>query len=623
MSNTDDDANNAAPEEPAKEDDPTLWSCGDADDDDDLDPQFMREINERLEANMREADEADPIQFDPMFRVTYNAINEFVGKPTPLKESWLLKEIYEQLDTIDPTDIDAAAGLLFHHYKGITTEDKISARLTRAIANRQQADALRKMNDRFFIVKNEGGKCLVGEWNDSEIGNIILWQSPREFRDAFASEKVFLGRNATNPNLKFETIGNFWLNHTQRREYERTVFDPTSRGIVSLGDDRHALNLWRGWNVKATHDDDRIALMQGPDNSIEALTGDRWPKLFAHLRDVLAAGQPLSFEFILKWSAWTFQNPEKTAGVAICFRGKQGTGKGTYGRMMKKVFGKAARQITKESDVNGKFNNIHRGVCLAFFDEAIYPKARAAQSALKGMLTEPTLMYEAKGRDQIEDFNRIKVIMASNHDWIVPVEIGDRRFAVFDVSDCRKEDWTYFDELNVALDGGELVAFLVECLKLDLKGWQPERSIPQTAARKDQQIKTLNDKERAIYEILATGDVEHEIFEEGKAKLAWMPSEYLDQLLRHMKIDLRANDLAKLLGDLGFRSRRKIRAKTGKRARGYILPPIAAARAAWDAMGLPSDFDEVPQDISEADGSPQEDGQDCDGNWSVPPEDKF
>jgi hypothetical protein len=71
------------------------------------------------------------------------------------------------------------------------------------------------------------------------------------------------------------------------------------------------------------------------------------------------------------------------------------------------------------------------------------------------LLTEPQLQIEGKGKDLVQAINHVKVIMASNERWVAPVQNGDRRFAVFDVSDKYKNQQEYFDKLYAQMaDGG-------------------------------------------------------------------------------------------------------------------------------------------------------------------------
>ena len=78
-------------------------------------------------------------------------------------------------------------------------------------------------------------------------------------------------------------------------------------------------NMWRGF-------------------AIEPAPGD-WSLMRAHIRDVIAAGDAALDQYIIKWTAWTVQNPGKPAEVALVLRGKKGSGKGVFGNTLCKIFG--------------------------------------------------------------------------------------------------------------------------------------------------------------------------------------------------------------------------------------------------------------------------------------------
>jgi hypothetical protein len=88
-------------------------------------------------------------------------------------------------------------------------------------------------------------------------------------------------------------------------------------------------------------------------------------------------------------------------------------------------------------------------------------------------------MIEPKGVDSFQMPNRLKILMASNNEWVVPASADDRRFFVLDVPETRKGDKPYFTELAAAIEGAELAAFLDYLLKLDLSEFD-HRNPPHT-----------------------------------------------------------------------------------------------------------------------------------------------
>ena len=53
-----------------------------------------------------------------------------------------------------------------------------------------------------------------------------------------------------------------------------------------------------------------------------------------HIEEVLASGNADHATYIINWIAWAVQNPADRAEVALVFRGKKGTGKGTLGNTL-------------------------------------------------------------------------------------------------------------------------------------------------------------------------------------------------------------------------------------------------------------------------------------------------
>ncbi len=249
-------------------------------------------------------------------------------------------------------------------------------------------------------------------------------------------------------------LGHWWLKHRDRRQYEGITFQPGQGQEV---DGR--LNLWRGWGI-------------------EPRPGD-WSLLRRHIEEVLAGGNKEAADYIIRWIAWAFQNPAERAEVALVLLGKRGTGKGTLGNALCRIFGQHGTHISSAEHLAGHFNGHLRDACLLFADEAYWPGDKGAEGSLKRLITEPDLFIEAKGRDGITVPNMLHVVMASNEDWAVPAGEEERRFAVFEVSDCRKQSEAWFQALYAEMDGGGLAAMLHDLLAFDLGDWHPRR-IPRT-----------------------------------------------------------------------------------------------------------------------------------------------
>ena len=96
-------------------------------------------------------------------------------------------------------------------------------------------------------------------------------------------------------------------------------------------------------------------------------------------------------------------------------------------------------------------------------------------------------MIEPKGVDAFQMPNRLKILMASNNDWVVPASADERRYFVLDVSDERKGDIAYFKALAAAIEGDELAALLDDLLQMDLSGFD-HRNPPHTDGLNKQKL---------------------------------------------------------------------------------------------------------------------------------------
>lgn len=270
-----------------------------------------------------------------------------------------------------------------------------------------------------------------------------------------------------------------WLESPLRREYRYGfIFDPTGRTPEGF------FNLWRGW-------------------AIEPVPGD-WPTLRYHVSQVLCDGDDKHASYVLKWIAWMFQNPDKRAEVAIVFRGGKGTGKGVLGRALRTACGQHGLHISSSKMLVGDFNSHLRDCIFLFADEAFWAGDKQGEGSLKRLITEDTLMIEAKGRDAVQVRNMLHVLMASNEDWVVPTSIDERRYAVFDVSDRHRQDTGYFTSLVEALET-ELPAFVEHCLAVDLNGWHPRDDVPKTKALADQTHESEDPARALLRQCLETG----------------------------------------------------------------------------------------------------------------------
>jgi Family of unknown function (DUF5906)/RepB DNA-primase from phage plasmid len=344
------------------------------------------------------------------------------------------------------------------------------------------ADVLAQLNEKYCVMQ-DGGRVRVLTFERyvrkarrrQHVRHVPTFLSFEDFRNLHRHKRVA-------DRGKFIQRGHWWLDNPRRRQYAGITFEPGGAKVI---DDK--LNLWCGWGV-------------------EPQQGD-WSLMQDHIFKVLASGIEEVATYIFDWLAWAVQHPDERAEVALVFIGKRGTGKGTLGNAMCRLFAQHAVHISSSDHLAGRFNFHLRDACLLFADEAYWPGDKSAEGTLKRMITEPELFIEGKNRDAVTTRNMLHVLMASNEGWVVPAGERERRFAVFNVSECHLQDEKWFTPLYEQLEDGGYAAMLFDLLHRDLGGFHPRR-LPKTIALREQQRQGLQPCDAWWVELLEAGVLE-------------------------------------------------------------------------------------------------------------------
>jgi len=466
---------------------------------------------------------------------------------------------------------------------------------------------LAQLNADHAVILSYGNACRVVSWQPSEVDpnrEEMVVQSFADFRNRYMNIKVQVGVTKENSPV-YAPAGKWWLEHPLRRQYRSVVFRPNEEV-----DDRLEYNIWRGLAVQPR--------------------AGEWPLLRELIEDVLAAGDRAGAEYLLRWAAYAVQRPERRAEVALVLRGGKGTGKSTFGRLMSRIFGQHGTTIASSHTMTSNFNKPLHDCCLLFADEALARGEVKAEGIIKSLITEPNIMIEPKGVDAFPSRNRLKVIIASNDEWVVSASADERRFAVFNVSpdkafppgspetDERVQWWI---ALNNEIDNGGLEAFLHDLLAMDLGNWHPRLDVPQTVALREQKVKTLKPMEEWLLDVIEAGIIPGQA-PHGAEKNIRSSNERDRRDGRHRSQDTAAEDrrdgqaglydmmrqsspalrnvsdarLGAFLREWGFENYKH--QQKGDFWRGWIFPPLADLRSRWRKVFGTWPFDEP------ADGSP-------------------
>jgi hypothetical protein len=336
---------------------------------------------------------------------------------------------------------------------------------------------VREMNSRFGILTYGSTTRVILKGSTSS--EVLPWLGKGAFLDRLEPEKFPVTDD--NGNTTWKPKSQYWLKHRLAAHYHEVDFDPS----LPPGHNETVWNMWRGF-----------AVMPKP--------GD-WSKLKAHILDNICGGNQDYYNWMLNWMALGVQQPSLVIGTAPVLKGLPGTGKGVlanaYGQIWKPHF----VSITKDDHVSGRFNQHLEGRRFVYVDEAIFGGDRKNAGVIKTMLTEPQIMIERKGVDPIWLENHMIFMVTSNERSVVPADIGDRRWQVFEVSDGKREDKAYFSEIIQQMKTGGNEAMLHELLELDISEGPDPRKTIRTPELFDQIIQAQGPVEKYIYQVLDAG----------------------------------------------------------------------------------------------------------------------
>lgn len=244
-------------------------------------------------------------------------------------------------------------------------------------------------------------------------------------------------------------------------------------------------NLFKGW-------------------SLDPVQGD-CERLKNFLKDVICAGDEDSFKWLWLWLAHRVQRPGEKPGTSIVMHGKGGIGKGTFGEMLRRLFGPYFITVDSTNQVLGT----HAGtrfltavVCV--IEEAFFVGDRKSSNTLKSRITNPYVDIDPKFLSAYQAPNYTGYVIDGNDFDLVRVENNgsERRFFVVQVSSAHFEDKPYWNNIYSDLGGTAMAAMMHELQTYDPAAddftWSDVRTAPDTMARRRMAYYSLEKVERVL-----------------------------------------------------------------------------------------------------------------------------
>jgi|GEM_PF-3439472 len=430
-----------------------------------------------------------------------------------------------------------------------------------------------ELNKEFAFVMTGGGHHILWETTDAHGRQIVEHVKENSFHKHLASRDIQIGK-------KSEKLSEAWMASPHRRSYHGLVFAPEEKV------DPRFYNLWRGFDF-------------APEAAGNARAQRALQLWIEHCEKNVCNGDAALARWFIGYCAHMVQRPYEKPLTTLVLKGKKGTGKNAALERVGALFSNNMVVVDDDRYLTGNFNS-HLEACLMLvLDEAAWAGNKKADSKLKGMTTGKNHMIERKGMEPYTVRNLTRVVILGNEDWLVPATADERRYAVFNVGDGRKQDRAFFTDMREGMEAGGYALLLHYLKTFDLTGIDVNDA-PKTEGLADQKLESLGAQHQWWMDCLIEGQILGGDFAgEWPERLA--TNRLQDAAKRHNHSrGIRtwaptATQFNKAMAAVlpGWKAIKSTKAQEGDATYHYTLPDLAAARAAMAAyLGKPDLFSE-------------------------------
>jgi len=442
--------------------------------------------------------------------------------------------------------------------------------IVQTLAANPKIDPVAELQKKFALIKL-GGKVALVELPKPGVswaahGTLQMFENPGA--STLLTRALQLVPSAVAPK---DVIRDFYASISTVM-FDEITFDPRPTGPS-------VINLWTGPTVTGVP--------------------GKFPTIQQFIDEVVSNGDPTVATYLFDFLAHMLQRPEEKPRVMLVLMGGQGTGKGTFSRLLESIWSRTILITNRIADVTGDFNSVLERKYVIWLDEALFAGNHKATDALMSLVTEPRISIHAKYQQPRNTFSCHRFFAATNASHFARTDPDDRRFVYLPVSDRYKGKHAYWDSLNRAITSPELPAFIDHLNNRNLASFDPTRR-PRSDALVDQKVKSLTGFDLWWYSVLQTGEtslgngsnlLSHALVELDATAPVFVSSSDLIQLyqnfakthgLREKSIDQAA--LRARLQTLCPFARYTRKQHAGKMPRGYDIPALPKARSAFETF---------------------------------------
>lgn len=410
-----------------------------------------------------------------------------------------------------------------------------------------------------------GGAHILWETTDAKGVFKLEHLGVNAFHQKLASRMMQLGNGKSQP------LSELWMKTPERRSYDGIVFMPGKKAPERF------YNLWRGFAYEP---------LEGRAHEYIGPWRRSLDMFLEHALENVCNGDPNLFLWLIGYFAHLIQKPWEKPLVAIVFKGSKGTGKNALIDRVGALLGHHYLLTSNRRYLVSNFNGHLENLLLFALDEAFWSGDKQAEGTLKDLITGKTHVVEHKGKEPYAVDNCTRVVIIGNEEWLVPATQDERRFAVFNVGDGRKQDRGYFRAMREGMERGGYRLLLRYLLDYDITGIDVDAA-PLTAGLLDQKLSSLEPFHQWWFACLSEGRIIN-----GEFSTEWPSSIDVDSFwgaftrnCRERNIRSRTEDrrgLGRMLTRVVSGVEKTTRREGGIVVNAYKLPSLDEARRSFE-----------------------------------------
>jgi hypothetical protein len=299
------------------------------------------------------------------------------------------------------------------------------------------------LNNEYAFIKS--GAFVLQETTDHKGRFTTIRLTPSDMHAWFSNKTLQV---STPQGNKPVPLSKLWMARPSRREYDSVVFSPLNRVQGRF------YNLWRGFSVEPA--------ATGEHPSVD--------QFLEHALQNVCNNDEALYRWLLGYFAHAIQRPFEKPLVALVFKGDKGTGKNALVERVGALLGPHFLVADDERYLLSNFNSHLESNLFFVLDEASWAGDKRAEGKLKGLITGSRHNIERKGHEPYQVDNLTRVAILGNEKWLIPATVDERRFAVFNVGNGRRQDRKFFEEMRLGMERGGYACLLRFLMDYDLSG---------------------------------------------------------------------------------------------------------------------------------------------------------